>query len=231
MKNLFVGITALLVGSLCSCVSTRVGPRVGTDFPAGNGGLNTIAGITAEGWYSASGFVRVAPQIRTLHDSKHLVQSNEPGGYYWPVIEMDLLVHSRATFFEIPVMIGFSLNDSSRFKTLFAFGGSVLSRFTSTTTNTGWVEPYDSTGVRKYLDDVRTESTHSDISITLSGLAGVAYAITPSVDLRLEVQGTGIMKTLPFWEYEHSYTSGNQFVMITTRPFYVSLMCSAIFRL
>lgn len=228
-----LGVLALMVLSFLSgCVSTRVGPRVGTEIPTGSGGINTVTGITAEGWYSPSGFVRIDPQVRVLHASRHLV--GQRGVIFeYMANSYDLVVQSRATFLELPIMLGFVLADSSRLQPIFAFGGSLFMRVHSTTTTAGTVEVIESSDqVSTYeINPTRFDNSNSDIAGSVFALAGLTYAATPTMDVRAEVRATFLSSETPFWDPIAGYSVGSLYTEFAVPSVSMSIMLSAVFHL
>ncbi len=216
---------------LLGCTSMRVGPRVGTDIPAGSGGFNTVAGITAEGWYSPTGFVRLDPQVKVLHASKHVDDGVETLGYYSPTV--DVMVNSRATFVELPIMMGFTLGDSSRLQPIFAVGGSIVARVYSTTTSIGTIESVESPDeVTTYMiNTTRSDNSMSGINGSLFVMAGLTYPATSSMDVRTEVRTSFLSKGIPFWDPMHDYTGGSPYASFYVPEISTSIMISAVFHL
>lgn len=217
---------------LSGCTSVRVGPRVGTDIPAGSGGFNTVAGITAEGWYSPTGFVRIDPQVRILHSSQHVDNGVESlSDFKSPTIDAD--AQSTATFVELPIMMGFCIGDSSRLQPIMAFGGSFTSRMTSTTSTIGKITTYPNTGgeVTREVNETHSDDAMSNIYLSVCMLVGATYAATPSLDLRMEARGTFQPNTIPYWDTMYAYTGGSPYVSFYVPEFSASFIVSAVFHL
>lgn len=217
---------------LLGCTSVRVGPRVGTDIPAGSGGFNTVAGITVEGWYSPTGFVRLDPQVRVLHSSQHVDDGMESlSDFKRPTIDAD--AQSTATFVELPIMMGFCIGDSARLQPIMAFGGSFISRMTSTTSTIGQITTYPNTGgeITREVNETHTDNARSSIYMSACVLVGATYAATPSLDLRMEARGTFQPNTIPYWEPMHAYTGGSPYASFYVPEFSASFMISAVFHL
>ncbi|MBS1561683.1 MAG: hypothetical protein JSS89_08775 [Bacteroidetes bacterium] len=227
-----LGIPLLFViCTLIGCTSVRVGPRVGTELPAGSGGFNTVAGITAEGWYSPTGFVRLDPQVRVLHSSKHVDDGVGTLGYYSPTV--DVMVNSRATVVELPIMMGFTLGDSSRLQPIFAVGGSIFARVHSTTSSIGTIESVESPDeTTTYLiNATRSDNTMSSINGSIFVMAGLTYVATSTMDVRTEVRTSFLPKGIPYWDPMYDYTGGSPYASFYVPEFSASIMISAVFHL